>query len=320
VAGLVGTVLAFHVPVYWNYWLMTAKSTHDTEYKAFIERLPEHRLLVLANVYNMHRLQAFWPTNCTPAAAPVWNNPEERRQLRVADWALQVSRTYPNIVFSVDDTVFDDEVMASLHRAFTGYREFNTTPAEHALQAWGQNPMMTPTAGHGVHVFYSTGADLRRRAEDTGRPLAILPGSMPLLTTRDISGAYRLWRALVQPVEIAIRNPAPTNVMHTLRLPVARLSGEAEILLIPPRGAPRVVTVPPANSWVVLPDTGRTEQRAVSLQEVDRLKYHVPMDIATHEIAVEVGLPPGETNVRLIPRKMASLLAPAPDSSLSLAQ
>lgn len=305
-----------HVPLFRLYYRMDAKTGNYSGLKRAAENLSGHRLMVLANGYDMQYIRHYWPANCTHAAAPIYDGPDVFDALNIRQWLVDTSRIYPDIALQLNrlnnysgspipelDEVFAQDVLIR-----------NGT--ELVLRDLGVNPnevnLPHPRYGMPMNLLFNTPENLLLKAAETRRDLLLFDGRMPLVTTVNPNGTYERWRVLHRPVELTVVGAPGPDRRIAFELPVARLSQPARIVLAENQTplavhegevSPIRIFDPGSRQWLSL-DAG-TDQIA-------RIGPRTRMQVERGSFSISLPIAAGENRFLLVPEQSASLIGPPP--------
>jgi len=313
---LAAAILAFgwaHWPIYSNYYRMEARTGNYAELKRQAESVPDHRLMVLGNAYDMQYLRHYWPTNCTHAAPPICGNRKTYVALGISNWIDTVVHTYPNVVFhhfprdSSAKSMFRNLSPALLQEAVT------TNGTEMVVTALGMSPneihLKKP---YTFRILYNLPEDLVTLAATTSRDLLLFPGHMPLVTTRDGNGDYRHWRLLDRPSELVCINPHALPRTVTIPITAARLSQDAVLILADRGGQASSHSLPRSSTLLADMQTRQWVSRDIGINDALNISHRLPMRMETATVHKEVRLEPGRSHITMIPRQAPILIGPPP--------
>jgi len=297
---------ACQTPIFSLYHSMSAKRNNLNELKKGIESIPGERLFVLCNSYDMHFMQFSRPTNCTFASAPGFNTEVDYARLGIAGWIEGVSTAFPDAVLKEGHNIHP-LIRATFTNLAPSYGQclvVSNNVSDEKLYNLGLSPML----GKPMTVVWNSEADLERFASEEQRDWIRFPPSMPLVTTRDNSGGFDLWRVLDRPRELLIMSSSRTNsVSVALRIP--QFAQRAEMLVETADGKRQKLSLPAvetplfdfgARSWV---------SRPLSISHAARLSGRVPMKLNSKVINIRVPAGKGRVMVRLTPIGSAVLVA-----------
>lgn len=312
-AGAALVYAGIHVPFFRDYYGMSSKGGGDLpQIKRRIEAIDGHRLLVMANGYHMHHLQTYWPVNCTFSCGPYYGSAEEYQSLRVREWLVEATRLFPDIAVYIrpgDDA--SGLTYTALAGRFTSHVVDTNDAATVRLFAAGFNMNATPV-DYRLDVLYTPRAELLEHARRSGGNVRLLDGRMPIVSTVDLSGRYRLWRLLQEPSELTLLNPAATNCQVLVPIAVARLSPEAVLGVGLPGGALTQHVIPSGQTPVYDPQRNQTVNYPLTAADAVKLGYRMPTQIAVVTNSVAVDLAPGANILMLYPQRSAMLIGPPP--------
>jgi uncharacterized membrane protein len=309
-----------HWSIYLNFYRKQAKTGNYVGLQRQAEQMQGRHLLVLANGYDMQYIQHYWPSNCTFASAPIFNNAEEFNAMGIKHWLMNVLRAYPNIMLEFCGTdSFVGIPLPEFSRILTRH-VLVTNGTEMALFQMGVHPgeaHLSLPYGVPLTLLFNLPQDLMALATRTGRPL-ILFSDTPLLTTMDANAHYRLWRLLDRAIEFQILNPDATNRIESLDLSVASLSQEGRVALGKAGQMLGQWRVPARVTRFYDQGQRRWLTQPLSIRDVLSVSYRVPLGIDTISLVQPVTLVPGTNTLTLVPEGAAMLVGePPPRFTLS---
>lgn len=306
-AVLAAVYLACTVPALSHYYRMEAKRMNIATAKKAVEAIGGERLLLLGNAYDMHHLQAEWPTNCTYASLPVYETSEDFDRLGLGKLMEQVVSDYPNIVFKKSSYERDSAMAAfdQISQILSERIRIDNDAHAESLYAMGLNPQIGKT----MEYAYLSDESLMALAAKEQRVLLLYPGSMALIPTRGGDGAYVPWRLLQRPQEFEVVNGGDPRTIH-VSMAVANVgSGTVKLEY---GDASKMVSIQSAIHQVYDPGQRKWVQTQLGLQQIASIGYRIPMQIATKQIGFDLALAQGSNRFRLTPFNQPVLIAPPP--------
>ncbi len=297
--GVFALIVAVNTPAYCIYYTMPAKRYDLNAFKVAGESITPDRTLVLCNSYDMHYLQSAWPSNCTYASLPGYGSDAQYAGLNLDNWLKGVVDSYPDVAVMSSHYAHSQaqRSLSDLRQTFHSSLVINDSASRRNLYDLGLLPFgpLRP-----MEILYNSEQDLEFMAQNEGLPLPLM-GNMPLVVTRGRDGHYTPWRGVFQPVSLRVFSPDSTAASYELRLSAAKLAKGASLALKASDGKQYRASIPTGTAVILHPQQRQWVNHGLQAQEVVQLSARIPMELPSQSLAMELSVPPGWSEIELVP-------------------
>ncbi len=290
--------VACQVPVFHHYHRMTAKRNNLHELKAKLEAIPGERLFVLCNSYDMHFMQFSWPTNCTFASAPGFNNEVDYKAMGIDKWIEGVASTYPDVILKEGSNIRPKirETFTNLAPSYGLLLVVSNNASDEILYDLGISPML----GKPMSVVWNSDEDLAVMAAKTKQSIVRFPGSMRLVTTRGGDGRFGLWRLLDRPQVLSVISAVPgADIDVSLRIP--EFAQRAELLIETPDGKRQRLELSGGSTSVYDFNRRAWVPQSLSIADAARFQGRLPLQLKSRVVTIRLSGAGSAPVLRLTP-------------------
>lgn len=272
------------------YYRSDTKWFNVAAFRQSVEELGENRMLLLHNIYDMHQLALYWPTNATMAAPPMYNR-EDYEPLRIGAWLTEAVRRFPDAVFKTSwHRELDSELEKILCETYARRTRIEPDPAAKALASTGLLPIDLAAC----ELFFNTDDDLAAMAES--KALLRTDPAWPLLTTRNLEGEFEFWRVVDQPGRL---RAISARALGNLELFAGQWRAESALQIWTPGADAARTTIPAAPAMFFDAAKGTAVRRWLDLNELRRMDGRVRVRLERQRCALPPLPPAGSLEIHL---------------------